>query len=230
METYTETSDEQEKAETLNLITYVKTEKACQSDALALIPAIESTDKRGLGPKEVQADSLYGSDVNSEAAKEAGIELVAPTMGAGQNMEIILADFEFSDDRHVISCPEGNRPAVSNENDGRFSQGFDPVTCSGCPCFNECPVKAGKKHCYLRYDSKEMRLAKRRKYEQSDEFKERYRWRAGAEATISEFDRRTGVKHLRVRGLKAVRYCAALKAIGINIFRVATARMALNPC
>ncbi len=230
METYTETSDEQEKAETLNLITYVKTEKACQSDALALIPAIESTDKRGLGPKEVQADSLYGSDVNSEAAKEAGIELVAPTMGAGQNKEIILADFEFSDDGHVISCPEGNRPAVSNENDGRFSQGFDPVTCAGCPSFNECPVKAGKKYYYLRYDSKEMRLAKRRKYEQSDEFKERYRWRAGTEATISEFDRRTGVKHLRVRGLKAVRYCAALKAIGINIFRAATARMALNPC
>jgi len=230
METYTETSDEQEKAQTLNLITYVETETACQSDAQALIPAIESVNERGLNPKEVQADSLYGSDENSEAASEADVELVAPTMGAVQNKEITLADFEFSDDGHVVSCPQGNQPLVSNENDGRFSQGFDPETCAGCPCFDQCPVKAGKKYYYLRYDNKEMRLAKRRKYEQTDEFKERYRWRAGVEATMSEFDRRTGVKNLRVRGLKAVRYCAALKAIGVNIFRATVVRRALNPC
>ncbi len=151
-------------------------------------------------------------------------------MGAGLNKEITLADFEFSDDSHVVSCPEGNNPEISNENNGRFSQGFNPVTCAGCPCVNECPVNVGKKYYYLRYDDKEVRLAKRRKYEQSDEFKDRYRWRAGAEATMSEFDRRTGVKQLRVRGLKAVRYCAALKAIGINIFRAAAAQMALNAC
>ena len=171
MVTYTETSDEQEKAETLNLITYVETEKACQSDAQALIPAIETADERDLGPREVQADSLYGSDVNSETAKDAGVELVAPTMGARQNMEITLADFEFSDDGHVVSCPKGNKPDISNEKDGRFSQGFDPVTCAGCPYINECPVKAGKKYYYLRYDNKDVRIAKRRKYEQSDEFK-----------------------------------------------------------
>jgi hypothetical protein len=67
-----------------------------------------------------------------------------------------------------------------------------------------------------------MRLAKRRLYERSDQFKDRYRWRAGVEATMSEFDRRTRVKRLRVRGLKAVRFCATLKALGVNIFRSAT--------
>ena len=41
------------------------------------------------------------------------------------------------------------------------------------------------------------------------------------EATISEYDRRTGVKHLRVRGLKAVRFGAILKALGVNILRAA---------
>ena len=230
METYTETTDKQEKAQTLNLITYVETEKACQSDAQALIPAIESVCERGLGPKEVQADSLYGSDVNSEAAKAANVELVAPTMGTELNWEITLADFEFTDDGHVISCPQGNRPVVSNENNGRFSQGFDSETCAGCPCSDQCPVKAGKKYYYLRYNLKEIRIARRRKYELTDEFKDRYRWRAGVEATMSEFDRRTGVKRLRVRGLKAVRYCATLKAIGVNIFRATAVRMALNPC
>lgn len=229
METYTETSDVQEKAKTLNLITYVETEKACQSDAQALIPAIESVEERELGAKVVQADSLYGSDDNIETARSKGVEVVAPTMGAGKRKEVTLADFEFSDDGHVVSCPRGNTPVVSDVNNGRFIQKFRPVTCAGCPCVSDCPVKAGKKYYYLRYNPKEMRLARRRRYEQTDEFKDRYRWRAGSEATMSEFDRRTGVKHLRVRGFRAVRYCATLKAIGVNIFRATAVRMALSP-
>jgi hypothetical protein len=73
-----------------------------------------------------------------------------------------------------------------------------------------------------------MRLAKRRAYEQTEEFKDRYRWRSGSEATMSEYDRKTGVKHLRVRGLKAVRFCATLKAVGVNIFRATAVRKAMN--
>jgi len=44
---------------------------------------------------------------------------------------------------------------------------------------------------------------------------------AAVEAAMSEYDRRTGVKQLRVRDLKAVKFCAALKALGVNIFRAA---------
>jgi len=71
-----------------------------------------------------------------------------------------------------------------------------------------------------------MRIAKRRINEQSDKFKDRYRWRAGVEVTMSEYDRRTWVKQLRVRGLKAVKFCAMLKALGVNIFRAASIRAA----
>ena len=71
-----------------------------------------------------------------------------------------------------------------------------------------------------------MRIAKRRAAEQTTEFKDRYRWRAGAEATMSELDRRTGVKRLRVRGFKAVRFSVTLKALGINLFRAAAVRKA----
>ena len=56
------------------------------------------------------------------------------------------------------------------------------------------------------------------------EFKDRYWWRAGVETTMSEYDRRTGVKQLRVRGLKTVRFSATLKALGVNIFRAAVVR------
>jgi len=45
---------------------------------------------------------------------------------------------------------------------------------------------------------------------------------------MSEHDQITGVKRLRVRGFPAVRYCAILKAIGVNLFRATALRNALN--
>ncbi len=45
---------------------------------------------------------------------------------------------------------------------------------------------------------------------------------------MSEFDRRTGVKHLRVRVMKAVRFAEVMKAIGLNIFRASRYRKAIS--
>jgi len=43
---------------------------------------------------------------------------------------------------------------------------------------------------------------------------------------MSEYKKLTGVGRLRVRGFKAVRYCATLKAVGVNLFRAAAAYQA----
>jgi hypothetical protein len=223
METFC--SDEEKKEETLNLITYVDVEPAHHSDANALIPAIESAEEKNLKPKELTADSLYGSDENCERAKQQGVELIAPAMGSVDKDKLTVADFQFSEKGEIVACPRGNAPAKVKKGK-RASIGFASQDCQSCPNLSNCPVKKGKKYYYLRFTEKEMRIAKRRIYEQSDQFKDRYRWRAGVEATMSEFDRRTGVKHLRVRRLKAVRFCATLKALGINIFRAAAFRAA----
>ena len=228
METYTDTEDKEVKSKTLNLITHVEVEKACESDAQALIPAIESTKNRGLVPDELEADALYGSDENFETAKSMGVELVAPVTGNTEKSAVSLSAFEFSQKGHVLSCPQGQKPLTSKKKKTRFSQGFSCQTCAKCPLVNDCPVKPGKKYYYLRYEEKAMRIAKRRSIEQTTEFKDRYRWRAGAEATMSELDRRTGVKRLRVRGFKAVRFSATLKAIGVNLFRATAVRGAAN--
>jgi hypothetical protein len=228
METYTDTEDKEIKSKTLNLITHVEVEKACDSDAQALMPAIESTKKRGLCPDELEADTLYGSDENFETAKSMGVELVAPVKGKPEKSAVSLSQFEFFKTGHVLACPQGQKPLTSKKKKTRFTQGFSCKSCAKCPLVNDCPVKPGKKYYYLRYEEKAMRIAKRRATEQTTEFKDRYRWRAGVEATISELDRRTGVKRLRVRGFKAVRFSATLKAIGINLFRAAAVRRAAN--
>ncbi len=221
METFCD--DEEKKKQSLNLITHVKVEPSHNSDANALIPAIESTEEQGLKPKELTADTLYGSDDNCERAKGHHVELIAPTMGTAKEDHLSLADFQFSPQGKIVACPKGYAP-VRVKVRKRLSICFAAQHCQNCSELFKCPVKKGKKHYYLRFADKEMRIATRRQYEQSDKFKDRYRWRAGVEATMSEYDRKTGVKHLRVRGLKAVRFSATLKALSINIFRAAALR------
>lgn len=231
METYCK--DEKVKEQTLNLITHIEVEPACNSDVNALIPAIKSSKERGLEPDELLADTLYGSDENCQKAAKLGVELVAPAKSKDKE-GITLSDFEVSHKGKVVSCPQGHAPVRIKKKKTRYSVAFDSQHCSLCHFQENCPVKQGKNRHYLRYTDKEMRLAIRKAFEQTDDFKDRYRWRAGVEATMSEYDRLTRVKHLRIRGFKAVRFCAILKAIGVNLFRATAVRRAENkrkaPC
>ncbi len=222
METYTDTKDKDSKDKELNLITHVEVEPAHESDAHALMPALESTQQRDLAPTKVLADSLYGSDENCcNAQEQYEVEVVAPTKGERKKDTIPLSDFVTAAHGGVESCPAGHKPQWTKKKKTRHTAAFDCGQCSACPHQGHCPAKPGKKYHYLHYTDKELRVAKRRAYEQSEEFKDTYRWRAGVEATMSEYDRRTGVKQLRVRGLKTVRFRATLKALGINILRAA---------
>jgi hypothetical protein len=226
METYSTEVPEEDSTPKLELITHVQVEPAHQSDAHALIPALESAAERDLAPKEVLADSLYGSDENCEAAQEMGVEVVSPVMGTPTEKVLLLADFEFADSGKVLQCPQGHAPVKVKCRGDRFTASFDLEGCENCPRRSECPVVPGKRHFYLRYDRKAVRLARRRAREETSEFRDRYRFRAGIEGTISAYEARTGVKQLRVRGFEAVRFCATLKATGVNIFRAAVVRRA----
>ena len=212
--------DPDKNKQPLNLITHVHVEPAHNSDAKALVPAIEATEQNNLKPAELTADSLYGSDDNCTEAKAHGVELIAPAMGSTDKDTLSLDDFAFSQKGDLVACPQGNAPAKVRKKK-RLSIGFAIDQCENCPNLSICPVRKGKKYYYLRFTDKQMRIAQRRQYEQSSEFKDRYRWRAGIEATMSQYARRTGVKQLRVRGLKAVSFAATLKALGVNIFRAA---------
>ena len=228
METFTRSDDQKEKEETLNLITHVSAEKACEHDSNALMPAIENTQQRDLGPEKILADTLYGGDDNMQKATDAQVELISPTFKGGQNEGVSLSHFSFDDNGRVHTCPAGKHPyeVRYKKKTQRYSARFGLKTCATCSHVDQCLVVPGKKNYFLRYSDKDSRLAKRRRFEASDEFIEVYRYRAGVEATMSQYDALTGVKRLRVRGLRAVRYCATLKAAGLNLFRATSVRRA----
>jgi len=226
METYTEHEKDEKDPRELNLITHVEVEKACQSDAQALLPAIEETLERDLAPEQVQADALYGSDKNCQQAEQLEVEVISPTMGTEKRETCNLSDFHFLSDGHLDKCPAGHQPIVRKKKKDRYSQGFNLELCEACPLAASCPAKKGAKFFYVRYTAKSMRIAKRRQHEQTEEFQQKYRWRAGVEATMSQYDSLTGVKHLRVRGFRAVRFAAVMKATAVNLARAVSARRA----
>lgn len=214
-----ETYNDGNRPKKLSLLTHIDVKSADNSDAHALIPAIEDTKFESMAPDEVLADSLYGSDDNHVAAKrEHGVEVISPLRNPPQGLSLV--DFKTNDSGEIVRCPEGQVPFKVRFKK-RFSASFLTSLCSKCPRIEQCPVSIDRKATYYRYTVKDVRLAKRREYENSTMFQDKYRFRAGVEATMSEYDRVTGVKKLRVRGLKAVTYAAVMKAIGINIKRAA---------
>jgi hypothetical protein len=143
-----------------NLITHVKVEAAHESDANALLPAIEEAAKRELAPTELLADSLYGSDDNVEKARELGVEVISPAMGTTPD-GISLADFTFSGGDEMIACPQGQKPQrIKTGKKGGKIVHFDKATCNSCPRQSDCPVKRVKRSATLRYDAKSLRLAR----------------------------------------------------------------------
>jgi hypothetical protein len=158
-----------------------------------------------------------------------GVDVISPTMGAPKENTLSLSDFQQSEKGSIMACPQGHAPVkIRTGKKQKHGVAFSSEHCNVCPRKDQCPVKAGKKNHYLRYDLKTMRIANRRAMEYSPEFKDKYRWRSGIEATFSEMDKKTGVKRLRVRGLSAVAYFARLKAIAVNIFRATAVRKALG--
>lgn len=213
-----------EDTDTLNLITGVIVEPAHKRDAHALVPLIETTAGLGLKPKEALADTLYGGDENCRRAEALGVEIVSPAKGTGPRASS-LTEFTMNNVNEVTACPRGCAPEHTESRDGKYSAFFLKKTCRGCVRKKTCPTKSTKKGRTLRYDDKAIRMAWRRVYEDSSEFRDRYRFRAGIEGTMSQLDRLTGLKHLRVRSMSAVSFAAYLKAAAINIVRAAAHRI-----
>jgi IS5 family transposase len=72
--------------------------------------------------------------------------------------------------------------------------------------------------------AKPLRISQRRKQQETDEFKIKYRRRSGIESTNSLLKRVTGLGRLRVRAKASVFQSLLLKVAGWNILRAASSK------
>lgn len=151
------------------LITGVAVNGANESDQAAVVPMISKLEAAGLLPKELFADTGYGSGDNIVAAAKANVELVAPvqdpdaapasdpwaspverpelsphdTVGAaGQAAPRLgLEAFDFSKVYDaVLACLAGHPPAIQMvDKTGKVCATFSAATCGNCPSAGRCP-------------------------------------------------------------------------------------------
>lgn len=215
-----------------NLITSAAVETAVTSDADAVEPTLEDLKDRGHLPDELLADAGYGSHSNVESAKAADVELTAPVPGGKEfdPDEVGYDQFDLNDANEVVACPAGHAPKSTRYNaksDETWAQ-MDPELCRGCPLVAQCRVRkdraTGAANGRVQFRSDAPTAAIRRRHEQTDKFRDSYRWRSGIESTNAGLKRRLGLGRLRVRGMSAVRQSILLKLAAWNILRAAVMR------
>jgi len=220
----------------VEMITHVEVTDSCGSDANETMPAIESLADRDIQPKELIADTTYGSGSNAVEAERMGTELISPVGGSAAETDsqeeegpLMSADFKIdaSYDRPTV-CPAGHESIDETEREGnpnRIEATFDKKTCEGCPLFQRCPAKLSRERdgYVLSVDLVAANIERRRRAEASGEFESRYAIRSGIEATNSEMKRGQGLGLLRIRGRPRVELSVYLKALACNMKRMVRA-------
>ena len=226
VETYCEDDSNEAVAATPDLITHVEVHKMTVHDGHRLADALDDLSERALTPAVMLGDSHYGSSDNMALTREQNINLVAPARppkGAVSG-RLTLEDFTLNEEGLVLRCPNNVEPVSASLAKAKLQARFDLSICQKCPDILRCPVQAAKRDGqFSRFQYTPARAAnqKRRLYEQSDAFRNVYRWRAGIEATMSRLKYQMNLAHLRIRGMPAMRYVVNLRALGLNIRRCA---------
>ena len=220
-----ETCNPQNEAQ---LITSVIPQTAAESDANAVEEVLGDLQTNDLVPDEMFADTGYTGDDNVQFAEEKGVELVGPVPSGSSKTkddeyeQLNIDDFNVDDaTEEVICCPAGHKPQSSEHNNetGKTKTVMPESICSQCEYREQCPANKTRDGYKIEHIAKQRRSASRRREQNTEVFKERYKIRGGIEGTNSGLKRKTGLGQLRVRGRPAVFHAIYLKVVGWNILR-----------
>ena len=240
----TETCNNAAKTE---IITDYEVHGAARSDIGKALSVIERLDAAGLKPETLFADGGYPSVPSALKVAEQDIEFIAPVNRSRLSDETIGRDlFQFDSQGFATACPMGHAPidhrVLSGNNSTRRSLHaiFHGDLCRSCKMLDQCPVRAPNhrnRGCEARDTVGDFRLEitpeirlrdQMFAIQQTAEWKDRYKIRAGIEATNSELKRSHGIGKLRVRRIAKVCFAVACKLTACNIKRWARALAALK--
>ena len=182
METYCDVEEEptgEAPPSPLDLITHIAVGPTNVQDGSSLEPALANAEARRIKPEIVLADSHYGSNENLKEAKQQGVEVVSfsmPPKGSKQE-KLTLERFELDDAGQVVRCPQGHAPVMTSVGADKIEVLFAAAPCAACSLHQSCCASAvDRKDPRYQYPHDWVRQRARRLGDQSDEFRERYRW------------------------------------------------------
>jgi hypothetical protein len=186
---------------------------------VAPVPGKEGTpkvggEKNGYSADEAQEASFYQETISEPEAFDEETE----QYDTETTMPLRLSDFDLDDDGEIKGCPMGVERLDLTKSGENMKVYFPRCKCAGCPRRMNCPVTLGKKQAWLCYKKDDLVSSRRRAWQKTKEFKDKYRWRSGIEGTNS-FLARLGLKKLSVRGHEKVSFKTKLKALAVNIRR-----------
>jgi len=213
------------------LITDLDIVAAAVYDSQAVDAIQARLQARALLPETHLADAGYVNGLTIQSSLGYGVDLLGPisadTYGTSRKEKVLpLEAFTVDVENKQASCPSGHPARLWSlyERSGRKGRSlvaiaWDKQTCSRCPLRSQC-LPPGQLQRVLRLSPYYTLLTTRRAEQKTSEFRERYRRRAGVEATFSHL--------VNVHRARRTPYCGPAKtlchyaalAVGVNLRRV----------
>jgi hypothetical protein len=212
------------------VITNVATTLAAVADVAMTTPVHDQMAAGGVTPGEHAVDSGFMSGDELVAARLRGITLVGP-LRASRSAQVrpggyAITSFTVDWDREQATCPRG----IASSSWTPFTRGdgvalirvrFPASACRACPDRDRCTtaVRAGRQ-LSLRPREIHDAVTAARAAQDTEQFKDRYRARAGVEGTIAQATHVTGIRRARYTGLAKTRLEHLAAATAINCIRL----------
>jgi len=216
-----------------HLITNVETTPATTADVETIGTIHNALVAKELLPDEHFVDGAYVSvDHLLDSRREHNIELIGPVKVDGSwqakaDRGFDVSCFAVDWDQQILTCPQGKTSQNWRMRQEKYGHEyieirFSPSDCRSCPHRPDCThSKRGVRVVSLRPQIEYETLQAARQYQQTDEFKTRYKKRAGIEGTISQATRSFDLRRTRYIGLAKTHLQHLATAAAMNLTRVA---------
>jgi len=222
------------------VITDIAVVAANSYDAVAVDTIQERLKQRHLLPQTHLADAGYVDGATLVESARHGVELLGPV--AADNSSALhkaagfgVEHFELDFSQQQARCPQGEeairwhqQPRADNPRQQMVVISWDKAVCRHCAHHKEC-LGPGQRPRTIKVSAQYPQLVARRQEQKGRAFQERYRRRAGIEATFSHLVNVHGARRTPYRGGgKTELYYLAL-ASAINLERVAAWQAGIRP-
>lgn len=214
------------------LITNVVTTPATGSDFDATDTVHTGLGERGLLPAEHLVDAGYvTAHTLTRATTVHNVELVGPalpdtTWQATAAEGYAATDFRIDWDSLTVACPEGQASTTWAPHDNRHGTPviqvrFPATACQSCPARALCTTSTRHGRTLTLLPQPEHQALTRARHEQeTTAWQEKYRPRAGVEATIGQAANALGARHARYRGQDKTQLQHQITAAALNLIRI----------